>query len=339
MPAKVIVAQTKPEFRAQSNVVLVPTIVRSREGQTVFGLSAKDFIIEDNGLEQTVTLDETPTGDTAPPVSFVLALQLGRSALFHFKKNQDSSLNDPFYTEAERKNCRLRKPACPITISGLGTMLDAVIEETHGEVAIVTFDSEVRLFQDFTNDVGPLSARLKALTPGDKGAAILDAVRYSLDLLARRSNRRHVLLLISEARDHGSRVETSNDVVQRLTLSNTIVYSLAFSSTRAEFLHRPTDQLGTTNLLNPIGMAFQGMHKNIAQSLAQLTGGEYLRFKDSRTFEASFSVADDDVRNDYLLKLPTEQPTPGLHTIRVRLRDGRSDVLLSARTAYWASTR
>ena len=39
-------------FNAQSNVVLVPTLVRDANGNVVYGLQATDFVIEDDGLEQ-----------------------------------------------------------------------------------------------------------------------------------------------------------------------------------------------------------------------------------------------------------------------------------------------
>ena len=42
-------AQEEPTFRTQSNVVLVPALVRDKGGEVVYGLAAKDFIIEDDG--------------------------------------------------------------------------------------------------------------------------------------------------------------------------------------------------------------------------------------------------------------------------------------------------
>ena len=43
-------APQEPTFNAQSNVVLVPTLVRDAKGNVVYGLQARDFIIEDNGV-------------------------------------------------------------------------------------------------------------------------------------------------------------------------------------------------------------------------------------------------------------------------------------------------
>ena len=71
--------QEEPTFRTQSNVVLVPALVRDKAGEAVYGLQAKDFIIEDDGVAQTVHLDEAAESE---PVSLVVAVQCGRRADF-----------------------------------------------------------------------------------------------------------------------------------------------------------------------------------------------------------------------------------------------------------------
>ena len=63
--------------RTQANVVLVPALVKDAQGSTVYGLQAKDFIVEDDGVEQPIRLDETPEGQ---PISLVIAIQRGRRA-------------------------------------------------------------------------------------------------------------------------------------------------------------------------------------------------------------------------------------------------------------------
>jgi hypothetical protein len=74
-------AQQEPTFSAVSNVVLVPTLVRDEKGNTVYGLRAEDFVIEDEGVEQAVHLDEAVQ---ASPVSMVIAVQRGRRAWREF---------------------------------------------------------------------------------------------------------------------------------------------------------------------------------------------------------------------------------------------------------------
>jgi hypothetical protein len=58
-------AQQAPNLRVQSNVVLVPTLVKDAEGHVVYGLTQNDFVIEDNGVEQVVHLDESAESEPA----------------------------------------------------------------------------------------------------------------------------------------------------------------------------------------------------------------------------------------------------------------------------------
>src|SRR5580704_6334246 len=47
-------------LRSQSNIVLVPVLVKSAKGEIIYGLQAGDFVVEDEGVAQSVRLDDTP---------------------------------------------------------------------------------------------------------------------------------------------------------------------------------------------------------------------------------------------------------------------------------------
>lgn len=323
-----------PTLRSESNIVLVPTLVRTKSGEIIYGLEAKDFVIDDDGIEQNVNLDESPERE---PMSVVVAIQVGRKASSQFKKRADTSLYDRFYSEEERKDCRKRKRPCQTAIGGLGSMLES-FATPKDEIALVTFDSSVYLFQDFTKDAGRLSERLKMLTPGDSGAAILDAVRYSVSLLdARPRGRLHVLLLISESRDHGS-LTPALDVVRQLVVSNILVCSLTFSPLRSEF----TQELSALpsgedlNLLIPLESSLGSLRKSVSLAVADVMGGESRKFKDKVTFDATFASIANDIQGRYLLSFQPSHPQPGPHSTRVRLRDRQKDLVLKARAQYWA---
>lgn len=334
LAASPLLAQEKPpKFQSQANLVLVPAGVYGQDGSFVYGLTAQDFVIEDNGVEQNVMLDDSAD---ASPVSVVLAVQVGRSAMLEFTKEKGVAADDPFYSAAEQKDCRKRKLACSTSVAGLGSMLTALLDETKGEAAVVTFDSQPQLFQDFTNDVEKVSQRLRLLTPGDNGAAILDAVGYSLKLLEPKKGR-HVLILVSESRDHGSRAETERSIVRKLTLKDTVVYTLTFSPAGSQLAHAFTADVDNAqmNLLTPFEMALEGMQKNVTNTLAGLSGGDSLNFKNRKSFESGFAFINTDVPNRYLLSFQPKNPKPGAHKLTVRLRDGAA-VQIRARDAYWA---
>src|ERR1700686_4154533 len=68
-------ASQETTFHSQSNVVLIPALVKSAKGEIVYGLEAKDFVVEDDGVEQVLHLDEAAEGQ---PVSMGVAIQRGR---------------------------------------------------------------------------------------------------------------------------------------------------------------------------------------------------------------------------------------------------------------------
>jgi hypothetical protein len=172
LASSICLAQTNPPaIRAQSNVVFVPTLVKTKTGNIVFGLSAGDFIVEDNGVEQSVQVDELAEAD---PLSVVVAVQVGRTAALQLQTSTPHSLED------DRSSSNRGA-----SLSGLGTMLESYIGESKAAVALVTFDSHTHLLQDFTNDIPVVVDRLRKLVPGDDGSTILDAVLYSNVLLNR----------------------------------------------------------------------------------------------------------------------------------------------------------
>ena len=100
--------QEEPSFTTQGNLVPVPTLVRDSNGNAVYGLQAKDFIIEDDGVERAVHLDDTVDGE---PISLVIAVQCGRRANREFSRMAGlAAMLDPVLSGATMK-----QPCCSST--------------------------------------------------------------------------------------------------------------------------------------------------------------------------------------------------------------------------------
>jgi VWFA-related protein len=315
--------QNVPTLRTQTNVVLVPALVKDRAGKLVFGLQPSDFIIEDDGVPQQISMDEAEPEEA---VSLVIAIQTGRSALFEFQR-----------------------------MKGISSLLDQVVSQPQVQTAIVTFDGEINLLQDFTFESAQTETYLKKMMGGPlgnmgnggdrSGAAIYEAVRYSVKLLEKQpDDSRRVLLLISETRDHGSHAVKLDDAIAAISDSNAVVYSLAFSPTgstaldtlRGEWDER-TDPAGPNlDIWRLMGMARQAMRKNAPMSVAAMTGGEYALFTSSKGFEKFMTDFTNHLHSRYLLRFEPKNPRPGLHDVRVRLRQPGESVIL-ARRSYWVS--
>jgi VWFA-related protein len=300
-------------LRSQSNIVLVPVLVKSAKGEIIYGLQAGDFVVEDEGVAQSVRLDDTPD---AQQISMVIAIQKGRRASYEFPR-----------------------------IKNLSVLLEPLFTTGQAKAALVEFDSGVKTAQDFTKDFHLIEDDIEDMKPGDNGAAILDAVFLSEKLLERAPDgSQRVLLLISETRDHGSVFRKSMDeVVSALGNKNTVVTTLSFSPSLSNILDtgrgkNKNEMNASPDLLAPIKMGAASLKKNTPRTLAAMTGGEYELFSSEKNFEARVTDFTNHLESRYQLSFQPKNPKPGLHHLRVRLKTPNGDVVL-ARSSYWAESK
>ena len=297
--------QSDTTIRVTTQEVLVPTLVEKKGGGIIYGLKQGDFVLEDNGVPQKLRVQEEM--DTAP-VSLVVAVEQGGWSVLEFDK-----------------------------VAKLGPLLDLFLADGRSQAALVGFDSMPHLIHDFTHNSDDLSDALKHMDMGNGGAAIFDTVSYAVDLLESQPKEyRRVLLLITEPRDHGSKHTKPEQLIKKIGRSDVLVLSVAFSPSRAEFLHDVKDSGDerTMNLMSPFIMAVQAFKKNVAKEVASMSGGEYTTFTGDKKFEERVVAAARDTRNRYLISFSPSNPTPGLHTIKVHTAQDYGARIV-ARADYW----
>jgi VWFA-related protein len=336
-----------PALTVRSNLVLVPALVKTKAGETVFSLRADDFILTDNGIAQSLRLE--PDTDSQP-LALAVIVETGGQGASHLRDYRD-----------------------------LGAVLDSVIGNVPHRVAVIGFDSKPRLEQDFTPNTDAAAKTMAMLEQGDAGAAILDALNFGINLLRKQPPAyRRAVLLFSETIE--GRSQTSfEDAIRAVDDTNTEIYSFAFSSSKAALKHeasklplpggsayssRPYPPGGcmsqdpdadpdahgnrrvqaldcASDLLPPLRLARlafiaanDGLKRNVPESVAQLTGGEYFAFKDATTLVQHLITVSNDVPNYYILSFRPQAPGAGLHALELRLKD-RPQLKVSARKAYW----
>ena len=298
-------------LRVTATEVLVPTLVEKRGGGVVYGLKPDDFVLEDNGVAQKIRVQEEM--DTAP-VALVVAVELGGVGVLEFDK-----------------------------LARLGPLLDVFLTDPRSQAALMGFDSKPHLILDYTHSSDAVNEALNRLQPGDGGAAILDTVSSAVDLLETEPKEfRRVLLLIGEERDHGSKHTRPAQLIEKIGGSDVLVLSVSFSPARAELGHDVKDDLvgngdqPTMSLVSTLIMAIEAFKKNVAKEIATMSGGEYTTFTGDKRFEQRVMEAAKHARNRYLITFSPSDPTPGLHTIRVRtVQDYGARIV--ARANYWAA--
>ena len=301
-------APTDPQqpytLQTGAKIVLVPSTV-SIKGQVIYGLKANQFRITDNGVAQPVTLDEDADG---LGLSLVVAVQCSRMAMMEYEKLQ-----------------------------GLPTLVESLVGGAPFEIALVRYGSHPELVQPFTRSLDKMNAAMAHMGPcEDDSAATRDAVSYASSILENRdSHNRHAVLLIGEAKDHGSSVK-EKDLIAQLGRSNTVVDSVAYSPGENEALDDLKHFSGGRGPLGSLIMAVQGMKKNTAKSLATLSGGDYFSFRNRNTFDESLGKLTNRVHNYYLLSFPVPRDAEGgLHEIKVSVPE-YPNADIRARRNYYA---
>ncbi|MGB7549670.1 MAG: VWA domain-containing protein [Terracidiphilus sp.] len=292
-------------LRVTTTEVLVPTLVERRDGTILYGLKPSDFELEDNGVPQKIRVQAEM--DTAP-ISLVIAVEEGGMSVLEFDK-----------------------------LAKLGPLLDLFLADPSSRAALVGFDSKPHLIEDYTHSTQKLNDALQHLEPGDGGAAILDTAGYAVDLLESQPKEyRRVLLLISEERDHGSKHTKPTQLIRKIGQSDVLVLSVSFSPSRAELLHdlKDSGEDRTMNMVSALVMAVKAFKKNVAKEVARMSGGEYTTFTGDKRFEQQVGDAAKHVRNRYLITFSPSDPTPGLHTIRVKTTQDYGARIV-ARANYW----
>jgi hypothetical protein len=88
------------------------------------------------------------------------------------------------------------------------------------------------------------------------------------------------------------------------------------------------------NMISTLIMAVKAFKKNVAKEVAGMSGGEYTTFTGDKRFQQRVMEAAKHARNRYLITFSPSNPTPGLHTIRVRTAQDYGARIV-ARANYW----
>jgi VWFA-related protein len=323
----------------RSTLVMVPVLATAKGGDVVFGLTANDFLLTDNGVPQDISVEE----DTdSQPLALAIVVEMGGVGAEHL-----------------------------VDYEALGSMLDALIGNVEHQVSVIGFDSTPHLILPFSSNTEDASHELARLSGGDPGAAILDAVGFAVEQLRSQPSRyRRTILLLSETIDQGSQT-TVNDALRLVSDTNTTIYSFGFSSTRSAVSHEASKVSGKepgpargcfsragadseyeghyskqvldciSQLAPPLRLvtmtfltARNAMRTNTAESIAALTGGEFHRFHDAKDLKAGLFALSNDVPNYYVLSFRPTEATPGLHALHVVGRK-RSQFHVKSRSQYW----
>ena len=321
------------QIRIQSNLVTAPVSVIDRHtGEFVYNLKEKDFQIYDNGKLQQIT----GFSRESHKISAVILIQ-----------NSDSVT--PLLGEIKK----------------LAPMFSELMLGPKGEAAVITFGSDVKVDQGFSDSGAELDTTLQHLLPDGNKARMNDALMQGINLLQHRpKGERRVIVVFSSGYDSGSQT-SKNEVIRRATIAEVEIYGLGLSLTKS-YLQRdkkplnppttpenssgaappqpgrpttPSTSMGTFGVTVPatgaIRPAIRGAESKVtsndAESYADYTGGVFFAQWSSHALQDHLSRIAADVHSQYLLTyVPNNLTETGFHRLRVKVN--RKDMKLKIRT-------
>ena len=326
-------ADQQYSLSVEVEVVTVPVTATNSDGEFVTDLDLNEFTIFDNGAPQKIESFEL----SQEPLSLAILVET-------------SSRIQSLLPE----------------VRSAGILFTQLIVGESGEGAVLTFDRDLKLVQDFTGDADRIETAFRNLQPGGDPVRLSDAIARALFLLQRRpEGRRRVIVVISEARDQGS----SNPLglvlrsAQQLGIS---VYTVGLSTLRS-MMGRPASQ-GVASPF-PAGVAARptpanqpptpdaqtnwgAANMNVLALIAELvstaqnlvagnplavtataTGGQDFSSGGKGELEQALGRIGEELRNQYMLTYrPNNLDNPGFHSIRIAV--SRPNVQVRTRPGY-----
>jgi len=276
----------QPTFRAGIDLVRVAAVVRDHKGRFVQDLTVKDFEILESGTRR-------PIADFRRDLSGVSV-----ALLFDVSGSMEGHL------------AKAREAATHVL-----SWLDA-----RDEVAIFTFDTELREVTSFTSQLQRLPDELARVVPF--GATSLhDAIAQTAQRVGVREGRRRGVVVLTDGNDNASRLGPSAVSVIASEIDVPVyIFGIVPS------IDNPSADTATMSVERS---AFAGP----LADLANWTGGHV--FVASTPGQRSIAARDivDELRHQYLIAFESSG-IPGWHPLVVRAR--QKDLVVRARSGYVA---
>jgi VWFA-related protein len=174
--------------------------VTDDDGNLRTELTADDFRVYEDGVEQTISFFES---ETNLPLTLALIIDVSGSIRDKLRFEQEAAI-EFFYT---------------------------AIEEGRDQGMLITFDSLPELLQDFTDNPEALSEAVRRIRAGG-GTALYDAIFLAIDqkISLKQGEARRVVVVISDGDDNASRVSMT-ETMELAQRNDVAIYTISTNST------------------------------------------------------------------------------------------------------------
>jgi VWFA-related protein len=250
------------------------------------------------------------------------------------------------------------------------TFFNQLLRPEKDQAAVINFDYDITLLQDFTSSRPKLQAALQQLeTPqrpqmdqsgqggqggsggqrggghgrGGGGTHLYDAIYLAADELMSKQQGRKAIVVLSDGVDHGSK-ETLAEAIETAQRSDTVVYSILYAD----------DQGSGSSHGFGMGGPYGGGHggyggghgghyppqqgadgKKVLDQISRMTGGRMFEASKKDTVDKIYAQIDEELRNQYRLGYtPAKDLEAGYH--KIHLTTNNKDLKVQARDGYYS---
>lgn len=313
-------AQTPTTLRVDVRLVNVVATVTDANGKFVPNLTAEDFTVREDGVEQKITHF---TQDRDVPVSVGLLLDTSGSMVS--KMRSASAAVERFLNKIHPDD----------------------------DVFLMTFSKDITLEEDFTSDRKKLARALTSLNVGG-GTLLYDGLKQAIDKVHKGRHDKRAVLVISDGFDSGSKASTLDSLLRTIRGAEVLVYGLGAAPTvyADPNEHVPfTLPTPSSSARGPVAIAnargarrgttanpVPGVNMSVLYQFAANSGGQSYLLTDTFIDEGTSDIdrvlntIAEELRGQYTLGYYPSAPDDGnFHTIRVTTRNNAN---VRTRTGY-----
>lgn len=289
------IPQSSGSISVQTSIVNVFATVRDKHGAIMTDLSKDDFKVYEDGVEQKVSYF---TKEVQLPITLALLMDTSGSMSNILTAEQDAASR--FVREVMRKR---------------------------DEALVMSFDTDVNLLADFTEDPAVLDRAIHratinaagpVITPGTipqggGGTNLYDAVYLACrDELSSEAGRKAVVLL-TDAEDTGSKVRME-EAVEAAQRADAVLHFILITDFSATFGYGP----------------------GVASRMSGDTGGRVVPVRGGKNIEKAFDEISEELRSQYVLGYyPANGKRDGAFR-KIKVEVSRPDAKILARKGYYA---
>jgi VWFA-related protein len=312
--------------RVDTSLVTVPVSVLDRQGRFVPNLRREDFSVFENGVEQSIAYFEP----AEKPFTVALVLDTSASTHFHLWEIKEAAI-------AFAKQLR---------------PLDRVL--------VVSFNDEVLLLTEATNDLNTVEAVIEENANPGSSTRLYDAVDLTIKERLNKIKGRKAIVLFTDGVDTSSQQATYQGTLREVEELDALIYPIQYDTsdylramqgagggsvtitTRRGGLFGTTTSQQTYSVPANAGLPLPGTTKadydradQYLHGLADKTGGRLYQANDTTQLAQAFTQIAEELRRQYSLGYyPKTGDANGNARREIRVRVRQRDLAVKARDSY-----